>query len=296
MFNKREKKEGTKEFRYLQKRTIHSLGIILFCGAFIWMGNHVKAESLEAVKEIQTGVAAPEENAKGGQPDEKKGRIVTRKGEKYYLDSNDTKAKKKFVTVGKKTYYFDSNGRMKKGWMKKGKDYYYFDRTSGVQKKNCKVDGVKLAKNGKAEKTAYTKKKIETMITAKAIVNKKTKITDSKEKKLEIMFKWVMGGQYKRYRIFPEARKKKGWEMTYANDVFKKKRTGCCVSDACAFAFLARECGYTKVYVCDDTGHAWVEINGRVYDTLFAETKGYHKYYNATYKEAKLYCVNKLKI
>ena len=83
--------------------------------------------------------------------------------------------------------------------------------------------------------------------------------------------------------------------MTYAKDIYKSG-DGCCVSEACAFAFLAHECGYKKVYICDDTEHAWTEINGRVYDTLFAEIKNYDDYYNSTYKKVKLWRENKLKI
>jgi len=100
---------------------------------------------------------------------------------------------------------------------------------------------------------------------------------------------------YNRYRILPVARQTKGWEITFANDIFDKGK-GCCVSEACAFAYLARECGYKTVYVCDDTSHAWVEIDGYVYDTLFAVSKSYKTYYKGTYKKAKLYCHNKLKI
>ena len=63
-------------------------------------------------------------------------------------------------------------------------------------------------------------------------------------------------------------------------------------------ALLAHECGYTT-YVCDDGGHAWTEINGRVFDTLFAERRNrreYKKYYNSSYKAARLHRAHKLKI
>ena len=104
-----------------------------------------------------------------------------------------------------------------------------------------------------------------------------------------------MKAPYKRYRIIAKVRTKKNWELDYANDVFKKGK-GCCVSYSSAFAYLAKECGYSKVYLCDDSEHAWVEIDGRVYDVLFARAKSYNKYYNSTYKTAKLVKVNKLKV
>lgn len=222
------------------------------------------------------------------------GKIVTKKGRKYYVYANKTKARNKFIEIKGKTYYFGKNGVMEKGWMKKGKDYYYFDRSTGVQKKRGKIDGIKIKKDGKASKTSYNKKKIAVMIEAKAIMNRVTKTTDTRSQKKKKVFNWVLRHPYRQYRTIGSARKKKGWEMTFANDIFKKGK-GCCVSEACAFAFLAHECGY-KSYVCDDTGHAWTEINGRVYDTLFAEAKSYSTYYNGSYSSAHLYRVHRLKI
>lgn len=222
------------------------------------------------------------------------GSIVKKNGKKYYKYENGKLAKNKFVKVKGKTYYFDKKGVMEKGWIKKGDNYYYLDRSTGVQKKNCKIDGIKLKKDGKAEKSKYNKNKMDTMIKAKSVLNKITKPTDSKSQKLKKAFDWVLKHPYKRYRILAKAKKTKGWEITYANDEFKKGK-GCCVSESCAFAFLARECGYKKVYVCDDTAHAWVEIDGRVYDPLFAEAKSYKRYFNSTYKTAKLHRVNRFK-
>ena len=104
-----------------------------------------------------------------------------------------------------------------------------------------------------------------------------------------------MKAPYKRYRIIAKVRTQKNWDVDYANDIFKKGK-GCCVSMSSAFAYLAKECGYSKVYLCDDSEHAWVEIGGKVYDVLFARAKSYDKYFNSTYKTAKLVKVNKLKI
>ena len=166
---------------------------------------------------------------------------------------------------------------------KKGKSYYKYE------------DGKLAKKNGTAKLSTYTKNKIDTMITAKKIMQANTKTTDSRSKKLKKVFNWVLKHPYKRYRTLKSVQSKKGWEITFANDVYKKGQ-GCCVSEASAFAFLAHECGYKNVYICDDTGHAWTEINGRVYDTLFAEAKNYNKYYNSSYGTAGLHRVGKLKI
>lgn len=226
---------------------------------------------------------------------EETGNIIVKKGKKYYKYSNGKFAKKKFVEVKNKTYYFDEKGVMVTGWTKISGEYYYFDRKNGVQKKDCKIDGITLNENGEASLNKQTKKKVKLMITARKQMMKITKPTDSKSQKLKKVFNWVLKHPYRRYRILRQAKSSKGWEMTFANDIFKKGR-GCCVSEACAFAFLAKECGYEKVYICDDTGHAWTEINGRVYDTLFAETRGFDSYYNSTYAKAKLHRSNKKKI
>lgn len=223
------------------------------------------------------------------------GKIVKEDGESYYKNADGKIVKSQFVTIGKKTYYFGKKGTMEKGWVKQGKKYYFFDRNTGVWKKKGTVDGIKLKKDGTATVNKDSKKKIEMMIEAKKIVKEQTKATDSKSQKLKKVFDWVMKHPYKRYRIIAKVRTEKNWEVDYANDIFKKGK-GCCVSESSAFAYLAKECGYTKVYLCDDTSHAWVEINGKVYDTLFAETKGYNKYFNSTYKASKLVRVNKLKI
>lgn len=243
--------------------------------------------------ETQEKPEKPEKPAKPAKPAKPVGKIVTKNGKKYYQYENGKKEKSKFITVKGKTYYFGKDGAMEKGWMKKGSSYYYFDRSTGVQTKKGKVDGITI-KNGTARKNDYSIKKIETMITAKGIMNKVTKATDSKSQKLKKVFDWVLKHPYKRHRILSHVKKNKGWEIIFANDIYKTGN-GCCVSEACAFAFLAHECGYES-YVCDDTGHAWTEIDGRVYDTLFAEAKSYKNYYNSSYKTAKLHRVGKLKI
>ena len=235
----------------------------------------------------------------------KKAKFVKKNGIKYYINEKGKKVKNQFITVKKKTYYLTKKGAVQTGWMKKGGNYYYFDRSTGVQKKNGTVDGIKL-KNGKAKKDAYSVKKIRAMMKAAELVAKNTKATDGKEAKLKKMFYWVVQGPYKRYRRLREVRTTKGWEIDYANDMLMGSgRAGCCVSNACTLAYFARECGYKTVYVCDDTDHAWVEIDGMVYDTLFSEMRAhggstknpnYKGYFKSTYQKTRLVCVNRLKV
>ena len=182
-----------------------------------------------------------------------------------------------------------------RGWKLISGKYYYFDRSTGAQLANCTVDGIRLNADGSAVSSTYNNEKIRTMITARTIMESITNKSDSREVKLEKCFNWVMKHPYKRYRTLVVARQTAGWEMLFANDHFERGN-GCCVSDACAFAFLAHECGYPTVYVCDDTSHAWTEIDGYAYDPLFAQSKNYHDNYKAPYGVYKLHPANKTKI
>lgn len=223
-------------------------------------------------------------------------RMVTKKdGYTYILDDFNDKMISRFVEWQEKTYYVDKKGRVVKGWKKIEDNYYFFSRKNGSMQTKKNVDGIKLKKDGTAKLTTYNKDKIETMITARKIMEKHTAPKDSKKVKLKKCFKWLFHFPYHRYRTLRSGRKHSGWEMKFANDIFKRK-DGCCVSEACAFAFLAKECGAKKVYVCDDTSHAWTEIGGRVYDPLFAEAKSFQRNYNVSYHTYRLHAVNRKKI
>lgn len=123
-----------------------------------WLDDNTAEEKQSGVDQIQTTEK------------EQKGHIYKKKGKSYYKYEDGKLAKKKFVTVGKNTCYFNKKGVMEKGWMKKKGNYYYFDRQTGKQKFNCKVDGIKIRKDGTAKLSTYTKNKIDTMITAKKIM------------------------------------------------------------------------------------------------------------------------------
>ena len=217
------------------------------------------------------------------------------KGRVFIIDEKNKKVKNSFAEVDGETYYAGKNGEMIKGWVKKDGEYYFFNRTSGVMQEKKTVDGVRLREDGTAVKTKAAVKKINTMIKARNILNKISRPSDKKEAKLKKSFDWIISFPYVRFRKLEKIYNKKGWEITFANDIFDRK-AGCCVSDAAAFAFLARECGYSKVYVGHDTSHAWTEIGNYVYDPLFAEAKNYDKYYKCPYKSYGLHHVGRRKI
>ena len=172
-------------------------------------------------------------------------------------------------------------------------DRYFFDRNTGAMASGVKIDGIKLAADGKAPTDWYSVEKIRTFINAKKIVAQITDSDDSVSVKKKKAFDWVMGYSYVQYRLVGASMSTPGFEMLFANDIFEKNRTGCCGSTSYAFAFLAVECGCKAVYVCDDgvstSGHAWVtmEGNNNVYDVVFAKAKGYninYKYHTSDYR------------
>ncbi len=203
----------------------------------------------------------------------------------YYVDG---KKLKKGVYKYKNSYYkFSKKGELLKGWQKVDGKFCYFARKSGKRVTKTKIDGIKIKSDGFAKKSKYNYKKIKTMIKARNIVLKITKPSDSKEKKRFKCFKWVERFPYHRYRILHALYKKKGWECTFANDVFDK-HAGCCVSKSAATAFLFREIGYSKVYICHDTSHAWASMGKRIYDPVFAAAKSFKKNYNAVPKDYRI--------
>lgn len=192
------------------------------------------------------------------------------------------KLSNEFLKESGHTYYIDKNGKAVCGWKKIGREYYYFDRKTGRMACSDSQDGIRLTDSGAAKKTNAAVKKIETMIKARAIVEQVTDASDSRSRKIEKCFLWIFQFPYKRYRRLQPIYRQPGWEVTFANDIFDHQK-GCCVSEASALAFLFHECGYPEVYVACDTSHAWVELNGRVYDPLFAEARGFREYYNRSY-------------
>ncbi len=206
-----------------------------------------------------------------------------------------SRPKSQFLNESGGTCYVDKNGDLVYGWKKIGSAYYYFDRKSGKMASSRTVDGVPVRKDGTAvHNEAYTAK-IQTMMKARAVVEQITNQSDSLSRKLEICFRWIFQFPYRQYRALTHMYQQAGWEVTFANDIFDRHQ-GCCVSEAAALAFLFHECGCKTVYVCHDTGHAWVEYNGRVYDPLFAEARGFNRYYNVSYQQYGLYAAGRRQI
>lgn len=201
-------------------------------------------------------------------------------GQTYFVENG-----KRYTTAGMRgidgsTYYFGSDGALQKGWIKVGEDYYCFDRINGKMYAATNVDGVTVGADGKAVATEYAKFRITTMMTAHKIMLEQTLPTDTMEQKRLKCFNWVLSFPYKQWRLLKNIYDSSpDWEMTFANDIFRKG-SGDCVSEAAATAFLFREIGYTDVYICHDSGHSWVTVGGKLFDPVFAEARDFNRNYN----------------
>lgn len=242
----------------------------------------------------------------------KKNGWIKQGGYKYYY-SNGVKATG-FRNIDGYTYYFSKKAHGKapkgvaiKGWHKIKGSYYYFDRTKGFMARGKKVDGIKVELDGTADETSYAVSKIETMMRARKLVKNITKPTDSRKTKRKKVFKYMTKVPYIGYHFLKNVRDQKDWDIIMANDVLDENahatNGGECTAMACALGYLLHECGYKTVYITDDDSslygdaHSWVEIDGKAFDPLFARTKGWNNYYNASYNHngsgANLWAINR---
>ncbi len=229
-----------------------------------------------------------------------KNRVVTINGSAYYFEADGAMAKG-WRTFPKGKAYFLSTGIRAKGLTAIGGKYYYFTNAGYMATGTFTVNGVTyyMSDDGVMERrkeksqyydssnnpmSALEAQNLETLDTARRIISQITTPGMSQSEKLYACFRWVMSKPYATRRKFNNF---DGWPAVYANDHFIYG-SGNCQSDAAAFAYLAYALGYDNVYVCaDSTGwglpHSWTEINGLVYDPLFAEAKSFSKNYGVRY-------------
>lgn len=197
----------------------------------------------------------------------------------------------KFFLKGKHIYFAGKTGEIKRGWKKYRNNIYFFSRKNGRLTHRKKVEGVLIGKDGIVKKGRLNQERAETFLRAAAIVKRITKPSDTKSEKLYKSYKWVMSHPYVRHRSMKQMMKKSNWKETwdvvFANDIFLWEG-GCCVSDAAAFALMAKECGYKKVTLCCDTGHSWDDIGGYLYDPLFAKARSFDANYHAHYHDYRV--------
>ncbi|MBQ6360860.1 MAG: hypothetical protein IJJ25_06935 [Lachnospiraceae bacterium] len=249
----------------------------------------------------ESGVSEETADSRGSQEEGKKNCWIKENGRIYRIGENGKRyTKTGFRKIEGKKYYFKKDHSAAVGYTKIKKKYYLFSKKGVLVTKDRKVDGVKYYIKDKKTVEAYKSggkyyypsgKKMskldaydyDTYQTARKIAADITTRKMSKAQKLKKVFKWVMKKSYITKRKFTT---KPGWIPLYANDHFHGKGSTC-QGDAAAFAYLAKAVGYKKVYVCMDSprpgGHAWTEIDGKAYDPLFAQNRGFYKHYAIEY-------------
>ena len=208
-----------------------------------------------------------------------------------YRQTSGKVYKKGFFLKGKYVYFANKDGEVQRGWKKYKGNVYFFSRKNGRLTSKLRAEGVVLGSYGIAKKGKLNEDRVNAYLKAANTVKKITKSTDEKSTKLYKCYKWVMQYGYVRHRTMRQMMQtenwRKTWDIVFANDIFDK-HSGCCVSYSAAFALMAKECGVKKVTLCCDTGHAWDDIGGRLYDPLFAKSRSFEKNYNASYSDYRI--------
>lgn len=191
-------------------------------------------------------------------------------------------------------YYLDSDNRM---YLLSNGTYSPVDTALSVgtayyslnDNMMMKLPFDKVYIDGKAVE-GLTPRGVATFQKARSVVQAVSNPADSKEDKLYKCYLWIKKCPYVQYRTTLAAVRDDpvDWDSTFANDIFDKG-SGCCASLACAFAYMAKACGYEKVTICSDTEHAWVDIDGRLYDPLFAKDRNFSLNYNAAYTDYRVH-------
>ena len=211
------------------------------------------------------------------------GWVVYKNGMKRYFVNGKYK-KGLYITKNKSMYLFSKN----KGYLLYGTRVYkgvtYYIKPSG-RVEVYKKGGVYYYPNG-TRLTPDQTYEWETQLRARKIVSQITNDSMTPAQKMLTCFNWVMEGYYQTYHTEKGSAFFTNWPATFANDHFLT-RSGDCLSDAAAFAYLCKALGYTNVYVVVDynnlEGHAWAEVNGLIYDPLFAQAKSFANNYGVTY-------------
>lgn len=181
------------------------------------------------------------------------------------------KVKGGLVQLGKKLYYFDAAGVQEYGWQRVAPSYYaFFERANGkggAMVKSKIVEGVELDKNGYAKLNERNLPELELYVKANDIVEQVTRPRWSQEKKLLACFDYF--ATFKHFKFY-RPRKYSSYEaqhVDYALDLLDPdKRKGDCDSWGVAFSYVSVALGYPDALYVTRGGHAWIEINGLIYD------------------------------
>ena len=174
-------------------------------------------------------------------------------------------------------FYGDEGGVAHTGWLTlKGKKYWLDD--NGVMATGLRtIDGKRYVFSPSGAYVPVSAAHAAVFERAVKELERCTNASMTKEQKLRAAFNHIRD-DFREYNPRIPHMKRVGWETIYADDVFIG-RGGNCLSYAAAFAFMAKAIGYENVYACN-RGHAWVEIDGRVYDPEWDKNHRSENYFN----------------
>ena len=174
-------------------------------------------------------------------------------------------------------FYGDEGGVAHTGWLTlKGKKYWLDD--NGVMATGLRtIDGKRYVFSPSGAYVPVSAAHAAVFERAVKELERCTNASMTKEQKLRAAFNHIRD-DFREYNPRIPHMKRVGWETIYADDVFIG-RGGNCLSYAAAFAFMAKAIGYENVYACN-RGHAWVEIDGRVYDPEWEKNHRSENYFN----------------
>lgn len=206
---------------------------------------------------------------------------TTKANNTYYYNQKGKRAKG-FTKIRWHYYYFDEKGIQRFGWQKINGNYYYFRMASakkGYSVYNRTVNGIRLAKDGKAKVTSANREKLELMVRANKLMQSLTNNRMSREQKLRVAFNQARNGlrAYNRGSFV----RSESWDVYYAKLAFDSGRADC-YSFGAYFAYLANAVGFRASCVSSG-GHGWAEIDGKVYDPNWSLVDRAHDYFGMSY-------------
>ena len=212
---------------------------------------------------------------------------VTIDGKKYYY-KNGTLQKNGIVgTVSEGLSYADSNGVINGSFtgIAQDKDSYWYLKNGKIDLNAHKT----LSYNGKnwnvidgRAKQVKTESD-KTLSRALQLLSKITTEDMTKEKKLKTCFDYIKKAYTELNPRIPHYTGS-DWPIIYANDMFIDG-AGNCFSYAACFCYLAKAIGYNNVYACTSGGHAWAEIEGKIYDPEWSRHRFGYTYYGMSYND-----------
>lgn len=146
------------------------------------------------------------------------------------------------------------------GWRLIGRDPYYYKK--GVLGTNTRYKGLNVDGSGRATGPLEKLIPVQAGLIAESITNDSMSMND----KLWACLNYVISVNGSRGNPRIPHYRGMDWPLVYANDVFGVRNGGNCFSYAAAFAWLAKGCGGKNVFACSDGGHAWAEVDGKLYD------------------------------